>query len=459
MAKISSENSISISSWIYFGLCVITVIDAIQHSDFLDRIGAGLIILFLLFEYGRVPNPQKVSGTVLIILALAAAINSGQYESIVFEGIGRARIFLILFFAIAWLQFPVKESPSLKAVRNYIVLQPPGRRFFFLASGAHILGSVLNLAGLSLLTSNIQKQRNLATKRRLSVALMQGFTSASCWSPFYIGMIVVLISIPGVSWLELAPWGILMAILLILAGWVFDRAGHRPDRSNLMRTRPTPVSRRHLATAIFILVSLVGITVLIVELTRTNIPVTLSIMAPIYALIWFGRINIGRETRSGKYKRLAFGVLHSLSSYRNEVLLFVAANMFGAGVASLIPASDWGAALNTVIPWPDVKIVLLMATFLVASASGLHPVIVVVAVSAVFPPSALGLDDWIVALAFVGAWGISTMVSPFSGTTLFMSRIAGLPGHIIGWRWSPPMVLISILVLTVYIILIRNLFA
>ena len=102
MAKISSENSISISSWIYFGLCVITVIDAIQHSDFLDRIGAGLIILFLLFEYGRVPNPQKVSGTVLIILALVAAINSGQYESIVFEGIGRARIFLILFYF--WLE-------------------------------------------------------------------------------------------------------------------------------------------------------------------------------------------------------------------------------------------------------------------------------------------------------------------------------------------------------------------
>ena len=132
-------------------------------------------------------------------------------------------------------------------------------------------------------------------------------------------------------------------------------------------------------------------------------------------------------------------------------------NMFGAGIAEVLPSGDMSAALNAHVPWVDLKIILLMATFVLASAVGLHPVIVVVSVSAVLPPSALGLDDSIFALALLGAWGVSTMVSPFSGTTLFMSRVAGVPGHVIGWRWSPPMVLTTIFVITLYIIFLRHL--
>ena len=167
--------------------------------------------------------------------------------------------------------------------------------------------------------------------------------------------------------------------------------------------------------------------------------VTLSI-GPVFALIWYGLIHSTEGSRLEKYRLLSFNVVRSLSTYRNEVLLFSAANMFGAGMAVVLPSGDMSAALNNLVPWPDAKIILLMVTFLVASAVGLHPIIVVIAVSAVFPPSSLGLDDRIMALALVGAWGVSTMVSPFSGTTLFMSPIANVPGHVIGWCWSPPMV-------------------
>ena len=454
----SSDHSISPSSWIYFGLCAITVVDAFLQNDFLAQIGVSLIVLFMALEFRRVPTPQKISATVLVVLAVAMAGLSGQWDAIIIEGISRARIFLILFFAIAWLQFPVKESPSLNAVRSNIVSRPPGRRYLFLTSGVHILGSVLNLAGLSLLTTIVERQKQFSEKRRLSVALMQGFTTASCWSPFYIGMIVVLISIPGVTWLELAPAGGVMGVCALMTGWAYDRMVLRTSRADPVLDRPSPVSRRHLAAAAFILCSLVGLAMVMVELSGTNIPVTLSIMGPVFALIWYGSIHSTEGSRLEKYRLLSFNVVRSLSTYRNEVLLFSAANMFGAGMAVVLPSGDMSAALNNLVPWPDAKIILLMVTFLVASAVGLHPIIVVIAVSAVFPPSALGLDDRIMALALVGAWGVSTMVSPFSGTTLFMSRVANVPGHVIGWCWSPPMVLITISVITLYVIGLRNLF-
>ena len=386
MTHASPDHSISPSAWIYFGLCGITVVDAFLQNDFLVQFGVGLIVMFILLEFRRVPTPQKISATVLIILAVVVAGLTGQWDAIILEGISRARIFLILFFAIAWLQFPVKESPSLNAVRSNIVSRPPGRRYLFLTSGVHILGSVLNLAGLSLLTTIVERQKLLSEKSRLSVALMQGFTTASCWSPFYIGMIVVLISIPSVTWLELAPAGAVMAVCALMAGWAYDRMLLRASRTGRVPDQPSPVSGRNLATAVFILCSLVGLAMIMVELTGTNIPVTLSIMGPVYALIWYGSLHSARESRMKRYRLLSFNVVRSLSSYRNEVLLFAAANMFGAGMAAVLPSGDMSAALNDLVPWPDVKIILLMVTFLVASAAGLHPIIVVISVSAVFPP-------------------------------------------------------------------------
>ena len=131
--------------------------------------------------------------------------------------------------------------------------------------------------------------------------------------------------------------------------------------------------------------------------------------------------------------------------------------MFGVGIAAVLPSEDLSAPLNVLVPSADGKLLLLIATFLVCSAVGLHPIIVVISVSAIFPPSALGLSDWIVALTFLGSWGISTMVSPFSGTTLFMSRVAGVQGHVIGWYWTPPTVLLGATVVGGVVILLRHL--
>jgi hypothetical protein len=66
------------------------------------------------------------------------------------------------------------------------------------------------------------------------------------------------------------------------------------------------------------------------------------------------------------------------------------------------------------------------------------------------------MRDWVMGLTFVGVWGLSTMVSPFSGTTLFMSRVTGVPAHIIGWRWMLPTSLLNGTMIALMIIAIRH---
>jgi hypothetical protein len=87
---------------------------------------------------------------------------------------------------------------------------------------------------------------------------------------------------------------------------------------------------------------------------------------------------------------------------------------------------------------------------------GLHPVIVILFISSVLPPEALGLRDWIVGVVYLGCWGLCTMISPFSGTTLFMSRETGVPAHVIAWKWASRPTIFQSFVLFQVTIIIRH---
>ena len=143
-------------------------------------------------------------------LGVSAAWYGNNVEAII-EGFDRSKMFLVMFFAVSWLQLPARESPSLSHAREIITSQPQGRRFIFIVLGVHGLGSVLNLAGLSLIASIIDKSRDFVLKRRFTTALMLGFTSASCWSPFYISVAVVLIAIPSLKLFDVALFGIIIS--------------------------------------------------------------------------------------------------------------------------------------------------------------------------------------------------------------------------------------------------------
>lgn len=451
-----SREPITFSAWVYFGLCVLTIVDAFVGLPILVNGTVGLIVLFVILQFTAVPRPQQIAAVVLIGIGLAGAAVSGEWQTVLTDGIARSRVFLLLFFAVSWLQIPVGESPSLRATRATIVNQPPGRRFLVSAFGVHFLGAVLNLAGLALLTTMVERQSDPLLRRRLCLTLMHGFTSASCWSPFYIGMIVVLVALPSLRWAELAPTGMLMAVVIILVGWAYDRLAYARSGTHGRVESADPLSAGNFFRTVGILAALIGVAMLAVEITGTSIPIALGIIGPPVALIWFGTMGGGLVSLRSSSSDLANRAISRLPSLRNESLVFVAANILGVGIASAIPTEDLGEVVRSALPWADLRIVVLIFLFFICSMIGLHPVIVVISISALLPPEAMGLSDWIVGIIFIGVWGICTMVSPFSGTTLFMSRVAGVPAYVIGWRWSPPMALLSAAAISVFVIALRH---
>ena len=447
----------SFSVVVYLSVVVMGIANALVSLPHQGPITAMLVILFLILELRNTPVPQAAVGLALIAAGSFSVYLSGADLSVLIDGFARSKTFLMLFFAVTWLRIPASDSPSMKATRRMIINQPPGRRFVYLATGVHVLGAVLNLAGLSLLSTMVERQRDPILRRRMLTALMIGFVSASSWSPFYVAMVVVLLAVPSLQWTDVVGWGVLMGVFALVVGWLYDRIAWRGARGNSDPVQPVPLPAKQGAQVAGVLISLIVLVIGFVELAGVTIPIALALIAPPYAVIWFA-INPNHGPNGYIRARKIIGqVFTAIPGLRNEAFIFVGATVFGMGVSTLIPSADLTQWLDTYVPSVDLRIALLIYAIVAIGALGLHAVIVVILVGEVLPPEVMGVPDWILGISLLGVWGLSTLVNPNSGTTLYLARATGLSAFTIAWRWHPFVTLLLTTLTILMIIGIRHL--
>lgn len=450
----------TVSACIYMVLVIVVIMTRIWGVPYGREVGVGLLVVFLALEFGRAPPLQRNMGAALAVVGAVASLFGGDLIGVLIDGLDRAQIFIVMFFAVTWLREPAIASPSLRELRDVVIRQPAGRRYPLLWLSVHLLGSVLNLAAMSLLSGMVSEQKDRRLRRRLSMALMFGFTTASSWGPFYVSVAVILTAIPEVRWIEVAPLGVGMATCMLAVGWSYDRLvlrqpgqASRSAGAALPRITPSTVVR-----ICAILSSLVILVMGIHELAGLPIPIALGVVCPPFAVAW-AMVQAPVQTRwAGGGRPLMQRIFRGLPDLRNEAIAFVAASILGVGVATVLPPDVIGGYLREYDITGDAVVVVLIFGMVLASASGLHPVILVILIGEVLPPEVIGMPPAILALALLGVWGTSTMVSPFSATTLFMGRVIGVPSHIIAWRWTPPVVFLACSVVAAYVVVIRHLF-
>lgn len=443
----------TISASVYLALVVIAITSRIWQVPYGRDTGVALTALFLALEISRTPVLQRNVGLVLTILGAVAAWFGGSLGPALYDALDRSQIFMVMFFAVMWLRDPAVASPSLHDLRDAVVRQPPGRRYPILWLSSHILGAVLNLASMSLLSIMAAEQRDNRLRRRLSIALMLGFTTASSWGPFYVSVAVILSAIPSVSYADIAPLGMLLSGIMLVVGWAYDRmflrqapvAGERPTGSAL--------TLRTVGRAGLILLLLATSVLTAHEITGLSIPISLGVIGPPFAIIW----TIIQSGTAGA-QALIGRIFQAAPDLRNEAVAFCAASVFGFGIAQVLPPELIASHLAAWNFGGDAIVIAVIVGMTVASVFGLHPVILVILVGEVLPPDVIGVPAPLLAIALLGVWGTSTMVSPFSATTLFMSRVVNVPSHIIAWRWSIPVVSITTAVVAVYVVILRHLF-
>lgn len=448
----------SLSSGLYLAFSLLAIASRVFRVEALAVVAVALLVVFLALEYRRAKGVQQIVGAVLFALGLGLGLAIGRPWGVAFDGLNRSLAFMALFFAVAWLQVPAAQSPSLRAVRDAIFAQPPGRRFLFLSLGVHGLGAFLNLAGPALLSDMIARQKDPETRRRLSKALTQGFTSASSWSPFYVAVAVVMIAVPQVSWIQIAPYGLVLGAVMIATSFGLDRLTlqrgpeERPS-SAPAGGLPYGTKRRVVTVLLSLLVLVIGL----VEVAGFSIPIALGIIAPPFAIVWQRFIVGPIPPVGGAERELVRRVVGGLANLRSEAIVFASANVFGVGVADWLGPDRVSAWLSGIGMSPDVGLIALMAVIVGCGFIGLHPVILVILAGEVLPPATLGVSPQAMALALLAVWGVSTVVSPFSATILYISRVSEVSAYTLAWRWNSAYGLVATVLLAGVVIAFRHL--
>lgn len=435
-----------VSAGLFFLISALTVLGTLAQSD-RARDGAIIItICFLILEVKRIPKSQLIVGTCLAGVGIAVALYEGNLFDVLYVGFKKTLPFLLLFASVSWLQVPSSHSPSLLSIRETVLHQTPGRRFGVLIIVSHFLAATFNLASLSLLSPMLGRASSLQTKRRLVRAMAQGFGAATCWSPFFVGTVVVLSSVPGVSWIEVAPTGLGIALLFLAWGWINDRMLLSPKRHIMVAdpSAPSAFIVSDVMKAASVLGCLFLSVAVFVEGLNWSIPTALAIAAPCFAILWSGLIFFKTEMHGPKFTIRT--VLSGYSSLRGEVLLFSAANIFGASFSSFISNSTLDLA-GWMEGSPYISIAVVISVYGFLCALGLHPIITVVLITSVITPEIMGISPLLFTIILMAMWGQGTNISPFSATILYLSRSVSQSIWVIAWRWNAFPVLANMVLL------------
>lgn len=387
------------------------------------------MLLFLLLEFRSMPLLQAGSALVLLSAGvIMMAIHGGMLEGLLAGGRG-AMDLLLLFAGVTFMQYPALHSPSMRRLSAFVANQSPGRRYLSLSVSAHVLGSMINLAALALLTGTFMRPMPADTRQRMVAAITRGFATAANWSPFFIGITVILTVVPQLSWSQFGPWGLGLALVQLTTGFVWDRL-RNPHRSMTADVEKVPGAgqalRRIAPLALLLAAVPIG-----AELIHMPMSVVIVLAVPPISLLWQAIIARGAagstEPQSdfrGDFRGMRTRVITGLAGMRTEVLMFLAANILGQGTARLFEGPQIAAWLQGAGLTGWVAIALLLTVMTGFAALAVHPVVLVVLVGQAISPAAVHIAPSTMALIMAATWSLGVSVSPLSGLTLYISRVS-----------------------------------
>ena len=291
--------------------------------------------------------------------------------------------------------------------------------------GVHLFGSVINLSAVMILGDRLSRRQPL-TPLQASV-LSRGFAVASHWSPFFAAMGIALSNAPGAQLLTLSTVGLpLAAVALLIAGWQLSRwAGADAFVGYPMHFGALWVP------------GLLALLVLLLHQLWPMVPI-LSLISSLALLLTLIVLSV----REGSQAMSLFigHVRDGLPRMSGELVLFLAAGVLAAGIASAVQGSGWTLDLPR---FAATEASILLVLMVAVSALGVHPVISIATAHGVLAP--LAPDPNLMGITYLMSWAAGVSSSPFSGMHLAMQGRFGIDAR--GFlRWNGPFTLTMLVI-------------
>lgn len=382
----------------------------------------ALIALVSFFPYlNRVP---KVLILVLTVGALSMDISrQGLHEF--FVGLQTNANVLAIFIFVPLLAIPIKQGNYLTYIEVIFsfYIKKTQHLYLFSTISAATIGAVMNVGSLPILyqltdTKSFQPYTMLRLK-----SMSRGFVLAFLWSPYFISVGLILAYF-DVTWLQLFPIGISLALLIMLTGFLLERKNR--ETIPLDRTVPTQkelTKAKKKVAELALVVALITAIIMIVESwsglsVLTVIPLVAIVMSFVWSLFFSSKQELIQNYRSFFEARVP--------GMGNELSLFIIAGAFGTALLNN-GAGEWILALLEALNISNVLLLIpIIALLMIGPAIvGLHPVITATILAITLSDSPLFLDDHLyLSVGLLASWMVAILVSPFSGVNLLLAAIS-----------------------------------
>ena len=354
-----------------------------------------------------------------------------------------------LIVAMTLLRVALQETQLVAEAGAYVVFQPPGRRYALLTVGAHIFGILLNIGGYMLLcaiaftsqeSAKVSERIAGIQKRRISTALMRGFAATLFWSPFSVGLNILLPLRPGIDWVSYLPYGLAGMVVYAGLGWVVDRF-ENPRRARAGVALLVVEAKGSISA----LLGMVGILVIIAGLgilgnALWSMPMRASVLGfvPVFTVVWV--LVFSMPTATGPFpaglRVFREKARVGLSANGNEVAIMTTAAMLGLLLGLLVNPD----VVQGLILWSgltDVWLACAIAVAIFVSAFlWVPPLVATTMVVMSITAAGIPISDALLVLAVIAGWSTSMLVSPMTATIAIAATRLGLPTTVVGMKWN-----------------------
>lgn len=389
------------------------------------------------------PRQRRIARTLGILVAgLLVASTVERTEA----AVDNSLFIMSLFLALSLMAASATRSPDTGIICRAILARPVSRVYLPLTLATHLFAIALNVGSvaifMALLGSRSEEMARRNQLRPLALAVMRGFAAMPFWAPFSISVALTLSILGDLHYLDLMPYGLAVAALSLLAGWLLD------GRSTLGEPdRPDPRARMAQVRLLLRIVALTAAAWIVELAAGLRFVEAILIVALAGGGLWW--ITTRRLDAAGP----AGATARRRSGPENEIVVVGAAAFLGQWVAvALNGALDVGSLSPL---QGAVAVSLLPLLMFLLGIVGANPIVSGSLLGGLLAPLVPADQHLYLGLAMLCGWGVTSSASPFTGNVLLGSRLIGCSPFVLAVRWNGAFAAVSALAIGVALFLLQ----
>lgn len=373
--------------------------------------------------------PKLMSGLLVIFGNVLFSFSDGSFlywEEALLSNVG----LVALFISVPLLSYPLKHGGYIKYMDDFIgcYLKKDMKIVAFVMGITCIISSFLNMGSVRV-SYDLFSKRFANANKIFAKSLIQGFSLAAFWSPYFAGVAIAL-HLVGVRFNSFVIYGLTMVVIAytasVLSNFLYIKFEKRKGSYELIASTvektevKEPAIQHRKGIELFIVFSGLFLALFILEKWLDyNVLLLITIVAFTYPFIWSALI--------GKIKEL----FYSMSDYavkvvpnvHNESIMILSATFFSQMVSLTTFPNLLSRLFLNISQFSVIFTVFIIISTCVIIAFFSHQILPVSIFATTLSPEVIGLKPELLVLALVISWGIIPLLSPVSGANLMAGRL------------------------------------